>query len=80
MGIRLNDNRKGSINMNHLLAAIFSTILILLAWTHQGATGDIPERTGTTSTTVCFEDEPCFDCNTMGNGLCSANDQTPFQP
>lgn len=31
-------------------------------------------------TTRCFEDMPCFDCNTMGNGLCSADDSTPFEP
>ena len=28
---------------------------------------------------TCVEDEPCFDCNTMGNGLCSRTDTTPFE-
>jgi hypothetical protein len=27
----------------------------------------------------CLEDEPCWDCNTMGNGLCSRTDTTPFE-
>lgn len=32
------------------------------------------------ATTRCEEDMPCFDCNVHGNGLCSADDTTPFQP
>lgn len=23
-----------------------------------------------TSTTVCYEDQPCWDCHTMGNRIC----------
>ena len=80
MTIQLNDARKAKMTINRALALILLLMLILLATTHKGPTGDIPERIPTTPTTTCFEDMPCFDCNTMGNGLCSANDQTPFQP
>lgn len=29
---------------------------------------------------TCMEDDPCWDCNTMGNGLCGPDDVTPFAP
>lgn len=28
---------------------------------------------------VCQEDEACWDCNVHGNGLCSADDTTPYE-
>jgi hypothetical protein len=27
----------------------------------------------------CEEDMACWDCNTMGNGLCGPDDPTPFE-
>lgn len=34
----------------------------------------------TTTTAPCQEDQPCWDCDTMGNGLCGKDDPTPFVP
>jgi hypothetical protein len=31
---------------------------------------DEPTTEETTTTTECFEDMPCFDCDTMGNMVC----------
>lgn len=39
-----------------------------------------PEPARSSMTVTCFEDEPCWDCNVHGNGLCSADDPTPFEP
>jgi hypothetical protein len=45
-----------------ITAAAISTILIL--------TGCSSNTTSTKTSIACEEDQPCWDCNTMGNKVC----------
>lgn len=50
-----------------LLAVLVGLLLYGLATYHPEADPGF-ERTG--RTTTCFEDQPCWDCKTMGNKVC----------
>lgn len=83
LGISRND-RPLPIWGRVLIGVILTILLILLSLTHKGGTGDIPERIGTSSAGAdepCQEDEDCWNCETMGNGICGPNAApTPARP
>lgn len=70
--VRLTDPKERSISTRGkvLICAFLLGMLALLGITHEGETGDIPERIPETTTTLCFEDMECWDCETMGNRIC----------
>lgn len=61
------------LTLHLLLAAAFLTLILWASWLNgRGASTNLhPQRS--TTTVQCQEDEPCWDCHTMGNRICGPN-------
>lgn len=70
--------RRAMTRLKIALYVIVGIALFVLGSAAVDAISGLTAEFGTPAT--CQEDEACWDCNTMGNGLCSADDATPFQP
>lgn len=70
MSVYLNDHRPQPLTVRRVLAALVASGLVLICAgqaDHQGATSS-PDPLANVQ--ACQEDEPCWDCSTMGNRIC----------
>lgn len=56
-----------------LLAVIVAGTTLTIMFTAQRGEKVMPLEPGHTTPTRCFEDEECWDCETMGNRTCGPN-------
>jgi len=62
------DNNHGGSAVKY--AAKFALVMVALATLGACAPYQFPSPTDPAPDSVCHEDEPCWDCETMGNGIC----------
>lgn len=79
MGARITG---GDNELTPLAAAVMAVLVaaVLAIYSITAAPGDrgIPEQRPVTTSTLptCQEDEPCWDCTTMGNRICGPTTTT----